>query len=489
MPIYPIPASGRGIERRAGHDAVVGEARAYWRQRLEEGARLATPDSLVNAAWRAALVTLLVSHERDRGEWVPIGNPLQYRDVWLRDAARVVRALAVAGYTDMARSGILTLRRFQLPTGVLLSQRGQLDGTGQWLWAAEQAAALPPDPRWAGGLLPTVRAALEWIEVQRSLLRQLKTSFPALLPYADPRDNEFVRAQLVGNDAWGIAGCRAAASLARLAGHDSLRRAADSAATDYRAAFLAALVRSTSPDVPPSWQAVGRDWGNLAVGYPTRVLPADDPRLALLAGRVWGRTGGPGLASHAPLDTLHSYVGADLAQWALLADRPAEARGYLAGMIASSSSTLGQAEVFHRETRSFGNNLPPHATAAAALVDLVRNMIVSDTRDTLELALAGDPVWWRGTRFERAVTRFGVINVTLESPAGDRRRARWGAVAVPTRVRVGDGERILDALTPGARVVDGRWIDCPPRVREVEFRVARALTAITPVQPGGHRTR
>jgi hypothetical protein len=474
MPAYPSDAPGPGLERIAGHARVVSEARDTWRHWLAQGSPLTTSDSLVDAAWRAALVTLLVSQEREGVAWVPLGNPFQYRDVWLRDAARTVRALAVAGYAEMARSDALTITRFRLPSGVLLSQWGQLDGTGQSLWAFAQAATLPPAPEWASRTLPTVRRALTWFEFQCLLTRQLGLRFAGLLPYADPRDNELTRAQLVGNDAWGIAGCRAAATLARLAGDDALARAADSTTAAYCDAFRAALAHTGSRDVPPSWQGVGRDWGNLAVGYPTRVLPADDPRLALLARRVRARAGRTGLVSYGPLDTLHTYLGADLAEWALLAGNAAEARAYLADLLAHSSSTLGQAELFARAGGSFGSNLPPHATAAAALVDLVRNMIVCDSRDTLELALGGDAGWWRGARFERAATRFGVIDVALDSPAPDRRRARWNPVAVPTRVRVPDGEQAIQVITPGARLRGGRWVECPPRAKEVEFRVVGA---------------
>jgi hypothetical protein len=475
MPVYPTSAAGAGLDRLAHHERVVAEARATWREWLSRSAPLATPDSLLNAAWRAALVTLIVSQEREGEEWVPLGNPFQYRDVWLRDAARSVRALAVAGLTDLARADAWTLRRFQLPSGVLLSQWGQLDGTGQALWAFTQAASLPPDRDFAERTLPHARRALAWLDLQRALTRQLQIRYAGLIPYGDPRDNELTRAQLVGNDAWGIAGYRSVVTLATLAGDDALARAADTSAVAYRADFLAALKRSGSRDVPPSWQGPGREWGNLAVGYPTRVLPADDPRLSALAQRVRARSGGPGLVICGPADTLHTYLGTDLAQWSLLAGRPGEARAYLADLLAHSSSTLGQAEVISRQGGSFGLvNLPPHATAAAGLVDLVRNMIVSDTRDTLELALGADPSWWRGTRFDRAPTRFGVIDLALETPAPDHRRARWSPVAVPVRVRVADGERLLEVLTPGARAVGGSWVECPPRSREVEFRVANA---------------
>lgn len=471
MPVYPTTVPGAGIERFAGHDRIAGETRAAWRRLLGQGAAFTTPDSLVNAAWRAALVTLLMGHERDQGEWVPLGNPLQYRDVWLRDAARLVRALAIAGHGEMARSDVRTLRRFQLPNGALLSQQGQLDGTGQWLWAAAQAHGFPPGAA-DRDLVPTIRHALVWLETQTTLTDQLELRFAGMLPYADPRDNELVRAQLTGNDAWAIAGLAAAGPLARRAGHDSLAAALESLAALYRVTFARALARSGARDVPASWQGIGRDWGNVAVSWPLRVLADDDPRMAALAERIWRRSGGPGLVTVGPPDSLHTYLGADLAQWSLLAGRPAAARAYVAAMLRHASSTLGHAEVFHRVSGDYGLNLPPHATASATLLDLLRTMVVCDVRDTLELALGGDPAWWRGTRIERAPTRFGVVDVTLESPAPDRRRARFGAVDVPVRVRVADGERLVAVRTRGARALGNRWVEVPPGGREVEFQVA-----------------
>jgi hypothetical protein len=481
MPAYPTRVTGAGLDRLAAHDRVVSDARTAWRGWLARAATLSTPDSLANAAWRAALVTLVLCHEKDGGNWVPIGNPFQYRDVWLRDAARSVRALAVAGLGDLARGDARTLLRFQLPNGVLLSQKGQLDGTGEALWAFTQAAELPASRDWARGTLPVVRRALDWLEVQCALTTQIQMRYPGLLPYAEPRDNELTRAQLVGNDAWSIAGEMAAVRLARIAGDDSLSARAAALAAGHRRAFIAGLATSRSADVPPSWQGVGRDWGNLAVGYPTGVLPADDPRLARLAARVRARTASglgtsaaiyAGLVSYGPLDTLHTYLGTDLAEWSLFADRPAEARAYLADLLAHSSSTLGQAEVFAWRSGSFGTNLPPHATAAAGVVDLMRNMIVADARDTLELALGGDPSWWRGTRLARAPTRFGILDVALETPAAGVRRARWTAVDAPIRVRVADGERVTAVRTPGARLVGEHWIVCTPRSSDVEFTVA-----------------
>jgi hypothetical protein len=447
LPLHPAPG-GAPAPSAALHARACDAARKWWRATLDRAASLSTPDSLVNALWRASLVTLVQCHERERGHWIPIGNPFQYRDVWVRDAARLVRALGVANLADFVRDDARALAAFQLPGGAILSQRGQIDGTGEALWAFEQAVALAPAGGLARDLLPCAARAFDWIARQRLAARVVSPRWPGLLPFGDPHDGELVRAQLTGNDAWGIAGC------------DAMR----------------ALAASGSRDVPPSWQGVGRDWGNTSVAYPTFALSAGDPRVAALARRVFAR-GADGLATYGTADSLHTYLGADLAQSALLADRPADARHWLDGILAHSSSTLGQAEMFDRVDGGFGINLPPHGTASAVIVDLLRNMLVSDDRDTLGVALGAPARWWSGTVLERAATRFGAMRIELSRPAPDRMRAVLTPVAAPLRVRVPDGVRAAAAITPGVSVIAGRWIEAPPRTAAVEFAIVEEPSA------------
>jgi hypothetical protein len=202
------------------------------------------------------------------------------------------------------------------------------------------------------------------------------------------------------------------------------------------------------------------------------LLQAGDPRLAALARRLRARAVPTGLVCYGPGDSLHTYLGADLAQSSLLAGRPAEARAYLAGLLEHSSSTLGQAEIVHR-AGGFGLNLPPHGTAAATIVDLLRNMLVSDVGDTLELALGAPIEWWQGTRLERAPTRFGALGLRLDQPAADRLRVRLDPSPAFIRIRVPDGVRAVAALSPGARVAGDAWVEAPAGTREIEFRITR----------------
>ncbi|MFN8587024.1 MAG: hypothetical protein U0704_04405 [Candidatus Eisenbacteria bacterium] len=446
------------------HEAHAARARAAWREWLGRGAVIATPDTLVNQAYRAAIVTLLQGQERSAGEWVPIGNPFQYRDTWLRDGARVVRALALGGWTELARSDAATFLRYQLPSGALISQYGQLDGTGQALWAFEQAASLPPDADVSRRFLPAARLGAIWIRNQRVLLgmmsRIVHVDHPDLLPFGDPRDGELVRAPLVGNDAWAIAGQAALAAMAARAGDRELAAAAETEGGAHRQAFFAALARSRHPDVPPAWDGGGRDWGNCYVGFPTQVLPANDARLARLAERLWARSGLHMVAYGAP-DSLHTYLGSDLAVWALLAGRPADARASLADLLAHSSSTLGQAEIFSRTTRAFGRNLPPHGTAAAQLVELVRDGLVLEQNGRLAIAAIADSAWWRGAALRGAPTRYGRLDLSLAHPAADRYEAAWSAPGAPVALRVPDGCTLVRAEGGVPRAGDPRWVDCP----------------------------
>jgi hypothetical protein len=106
-------------------------------------------------------------------------------------------------------------------------------------------------------------------------------------------------------------------------------------------------------------------------------------------------------------------------------------------------------------------------------VDLLRNMLVSDVGDTLELALGAPLEWWQGTRLERAPTRFGVLDLRLDRPAADRLRVRLAPSPAFIRVRVPDGTRVVGVLSPGTRVVGDAWIEAPAGTREIEFRIAR----------------
>jgi hypothetical protein len=262
------------------------------------------------------------------------------------------------------------------------------------------------------------------------------------MPPADPRDNELAVGYLFGTDAWTLAGYRAAAALLERAGHrptaDSARRAAEAYAAE-----LATRVASERR-IPPRWSGPARDWGNFAAHFPTGAMPAEAVSRSRLLAALDHAGPGAGLAHYGTDDTLHLYLGADLALDASLLGQPELWRASLASMLEARTGTGGLPEMYCASTRAFGWNLPPHATSAAALLALVRQGLVFDAfADTLRLTLGTLPAWWEsGGGLERTPTRWGPLDLGFRRD-GDRVSWRWTAVPVPTVL----------ALPPGARRV------------------------------------
>src|SRR5262249_48072562 len=143
LPTYPTRASDLEKLAKLSHAQRAADAREFWKRTLEKGTRFELGDPEVESALAAARVLLLSCRERGGSDWLPIGGPFHYRDVWLRDGARQIAALSVTGHTREARELAAGFMRFRWPQGAFLSQRGQPDGTGQALWAFEQAMLRP----------------------------------------------------------------------------------------------------------------------------------------------------------------------------------------------------------------------------------------------------------------------------------------------------------------------------------------------------------
>ena len=472
LPAYPTPAGSLARWARRPYSARAADARRHWSEEAGRGAVFALGDSTLEDALRAARVLLLSCRERRGPRWVPIGGPFQYRDVWLRDGARLIQALSVTGYTREARELARGLLEFQWPHGAFLSQRGQLDGTGQALWAFEQALLRPAPADSLERIADAVTRAWGWCERQRAVGRGSNWTFGPMLPFGDPHDAELRRAQLVGNDAWSIAGYRSTERLLRAVHRDAEADSVHAARERYLDDFARALELTHASDIPPSWQGIGRDWGNLSVVWPCAALPPASPRQAALARRIWSVTGGPGLGFYGSADSLHTYDAADLAHWALLAGRRAEADSMLDAMVRWRSASGGAAEIFSRSSRDFGRNLPPHPTAAAALVALARDMLVFDDDDTLRLTLGARAAWWQGGRLSGAPTRWGTCDLRFRR-AGAAAEWSWSAVPVWTALTLPPGTRLAGTLP--APLTPGPGVDvvlAPPGTKSARVELA-----------------
>lgn len=460
---------------RMPHERRTDDARRYWSDEVAHGAQLELGDPESEAAYRAAQVVLLECRERSGNVWLPVGNPFQYRDLWIRDGARLISALAISGHGDQALALATGMAALQWQQGPYLSQRGQLDGTGQALWAFDEAESRAPR---SGATRAATAAfaqhalsACEWYEAQRSLGAMAGWPLARLMPFADPRDGELAIAPLVGNDLWALAGYRAAARLCGSAARPVDSTNVEHARAAYLADFLTQLAHAPSSDVPPCWIGAGRDWGNLVAAWPSRVLAPSDPRCARLARRLWARAGGAGLLCYGSDDSLQTYVGADLGVWAMLDDRPRAADSVLAATLEWRDANGAGAEMLSRSHRDFGLNLPPHPTSAAALVTLMRNALIYDDADTLMLTLAPRDAWWRGARVSRAPTRWGALDLRF-ARTGHSARWSWTPVPVWTRLRVPAGTMLAAPPAAPLAALGPHFVLAPPGTRAAEVTLA-----------------
>ena len=450
IPAYPESESTLRNLGQQSHRALVRSAGVRWTGTLDTGLVLGIPDRVVAEAFRSAVSVLLGCTQTREGRYTPIGNPLQYRDVWLRDGSRCAAALAMAGHTGLARQIVLSFLAYQWPQGAFLSQRGQLDGTGHVLWAIGQTH-LRPDP--SGDIHELAVAGLaawRWAEAQRASTQLLGMPFGGLMPPSEPRDNELPHGsgQIVGVDAWTIAGYEALGRLLEADGQRANATAVRLSRARYSLRFRQALEAVGTASVPPTWLGSGENWGNLSVAYPCQALSPLDPKMAVTLESAWSGSPVAGLVRYGAHDTVHTYLSADAAETELLRGQPQRSQATLRALIRWRTASGGSPEMFAADSMTFGLNFPPHATAAAGLVALVRNMLVFDDDDTLRLTLGAPPAWWSKGAIRRAPTRWGDLRLDFDRQ-GNRFSWSWSPVPVPTELCLPAGYRAARGTSGG----------------------------------------
>lgn len=121
----------------------------------------------------------------------------------------------------------------------------------------------------------------------------------------------------------------------------------------------------------------------------------------------------------------------------------------------------------------------PHAWAAASYVTLVREMLISERGDTLEL-LRGVPDWWladgRSIVLERAPTHFGTLDMRIENELAQTEAGWNGTLTLivsgatpPNGFRWKLPEEPTALSGPTDTKIDGGWLIVPPEAGVVQL--------------------
>lgn len=455
--------------QRTSHAECLARADAAWQARRRHAAEVRLGDPRVEQAVDDALLVLMGCTERRSGHLRPIGNPFQYRDTWIRDAARQISALSQWGDDVDARELAISLLEFRSDAGDIMSQPGQLDGTGEVMWALDEAFSRGCEAALPDSALRAIVLGWHWCERQRDLVRRWVPRFSGLMPPANPRDNELVPGYLFSTDAWTVAGYRAGVDVAIRAGKTALADSIGGDLREYLQAISSRLRARPGHDIPAAWSGSARHWGELSALYPTGAVQASDAVAAGLLALIQADSASRGLATYGSPDSLHTYLGADLATSALVLDRPDLWRAALSRMLSWRTATGGAPELFSASSRSFGGNLPPHAASAAAFLVLLRQGLVFDgIGDTLRLTTGTRSEWWtNGGACSGFATRWGPVDLSFKS-TGDKAEWTWSPVPVWTELTLPPRSRQARAIGAGLRSRGAMHLLAPPGATHAE---------------------
>ncbi|MBM3473748.1 MAG: hypothetical protein FJX75_10810 [Armatimonadetes bacterium] len=439
------------------------------------------PEAKVRDTYFASLAYTFIG--RDAGR-VHAGEGF-YDGFFLRDGAYQVWALEAAGFLDEARVSALDFLNFQKPNGQFESQGGEFDGNGQALWQLVRHYAMTHDEAYLRQVYPAIRRSMEWLtQALKRAPGDPDAAFAGVLPksWADgealPQSNYHV----VGYDVWNLRGAECAVRAAEALGETQDAAAWRSLAEQYRADLLRLIRQTGAPDLPPTLELAGTDWGNLECIYPTPLLPPFDRRVSATFAQA-RKTFTEGTIRWCP-DTqqvIHPYMSTFITNSDIIRGAQGRAVEGLYAFLLHSTSDHGLPEGVYYPSRTAWGDTVPHLWAAAQYVLLVRNMLVREWQDELHLASAVPDHWLapgQEVAFLEAPTTFGRAGIRVQAEA-DRSRV-W--VTAPRaeglrRVVVHTPPSIaIEAATPRVgtvRAVSEHSLILAPGNSCVELRITR----------------
>ena len=422
----------------------------YWRRALAKGTLVQVPCEKATQALRAAHVCQLIAN--DHG--VLKGGEGFYDQFYIRDGAYQLLELEEGGLLDIARKAVEPFLAAQRPDGHFETQKHELDGNGQALWALWQFYKITGDREWLLRAYPQMRRAAEWTMNAR---RQTApdSPFAGLLTNA-LADGEYLwdgKHHIVGYDFWNLRGVLCVADAARVLGEqaDGLRFRRE--AEDYRKAIDAAWKRTGVPFFPPSWEKAGTHWGNTETLWPTELFAPEDARVGALLTEVREHHGGGFLEGTIRwtgfTNAIHPYMSSYSTMASLIrGEHDVFVQDFYWYLLHSTATHAFPEGIFFQRRFAWSDTIP-HATGAANFAFLLRHALVHEQGDELHLLLGAPDEWLADGKeilVENAPTHFGPMSLRV--------RGRASGVDLKVEVPTRQPPRRIVVHLPRSRPVD-----------------------------------
>jgi hypothetical protein len=448
-----FPQNHSAVENfdEAWGQAALGAERKYWQSVSLQKLALEIPDNAVADLLTACARNILQAREIEEGLPVYKVGPTVYRGLFVVDGHFFLEAAQYLGFADQAAQGIDTLLRQAKADGRITIMDHHLKETGIALATLTRQTELSGDWVRLQQLWPVVQRAVAYIRQLRRQAYQLEPQAAAygLLPAGYSDGGVGGKRPEYTTSLWTLFGLKEISKAAR-----QLGLAEDAAA--FQAEFEALLAdfrshaakdRDRLPDgrpyLPmrkpggsgdhhwlPDYPHTPEPWNRLNPGsatwalaqtiYPGELFAPDDPLVqdfCHLLELIDDEQGIPAETGWLPYRALWTYAASFYAHVWLYVGRPDKAIDYLYAFANHASPTRvwreEQSLSHTHHGQLFGDM--PHNWASVEFIRLVRNLLVFERGQTLEL-LPGLPAEWiipeKRLFVEKTPTRFGPV--TLE---------------------------------------------------------------------------
>jgi hypothetical protein len=441
-----------------------------WRAHIDRGMRLELPDARLTSCIAANRAFLLLLHDGD--EITP--GPSTYHRFWFRDATYLLAALDRYGYDREVAEVLRSYPDRQHVDGFFFSQAREWDSNGAALHAMAEHWRLHRDRELLTALGPSIAKGAEWIDrKRRSKRRRRDESVRGLLPAGVSAEHLGPFDYFYWDDFWGVRGLRDAGEMLAALGEttaaaDAIRMAAEFDGDLARSLEITASRLGTKAmPAGPRRRIDPGVIGSLVAVWPLKLMDADDEAARATAEIVRDRfVEGPAFFQGISHTGLGTYLTLQLAFVELEAgDRRALDR--LDWMIGAATPTWTWPEAIHPRLPGGCMGDGHHGWAAADVLSFVRNLLVRDTDEGLDLCTLV-PDSWLGQPIEvhDAPTHHGRLSYAVRWH-GERPALLWelephdGAAAVRLRAPGLDrawssteraGEALLAPVAPPGQV-------------------------------------
>jgi hypothetical protein len=421
-------------------EAARTSAQKGWDSFLQEGAQFTTGVPHLDDLYKTSLLNIFLLRTRLAGAGAEGGDlyvlkpgATTYNAFWYRDGSYLVAALDVAGYPREAKKSLDLFWQGNLQgTPAAMSQQAsgawqcpltEWDGQGQALWALVHHFELTRDQSWLRQVYPSIRRGAQWIKnvTDQTQIRTEHGEKPIFFGLLPEGDGEAIgMGYIYYHNFWAVLGLRQA-----LAAAQALEEVADAKwIQETYGQFCANLLAS----VKLAYAGIGNHqfipgstfdprldiWGAMAALYPARFLAPHDEMMTRTLERMAGHSKEDEYVFQ-DRDKIWTYITVDWAMCYLLRDELPMFYRLFNGYVAHASPTNAWIEEIYPDTR-VGTGDMPHGWAAGQYVHLLRNSLLFENENVLELGWGVQPAWLaEGAKVsvKRAPSRSGNVDFEL----------------------------------------------------------------------------